>query len=206
MERDLLTALPYVDAEGPGPVVQGLIEAEMRTFTPVNYLEGHSTATLTFEASELLRKEWDAMQSSNGSRKLGVIDLTRYTVPPPPPSDNKSVTAWEEAVKNAKAMLVHQSTHAENLELLKLYGANAWRDCNEKLEQLRSRLQNEVNEAQKQLDKLNLDRKNEQLPVGRKLVQLEDEWSQLVERNRALARAISNLEQELVTLQRTVVS
>jgi hypothetical protein len=47
-------------------------------------------------------------------------------------------------------------------QLLKLYGANAWRDYNERLEKLRLRLQGEVQEAQKTLDKFNLDRKNEQ--------------------------------------------
>jgi len=49
MDKEVLTALPYVDGE-PGAEVQRLIEDEMRRFSPQDYLAGMPLPTLDFEA------------------------------------------------------------------------------------------------------------------------------------------------------------
>ena len=89
---------------------------------------------------------------------------------------------------------------------MQIYGANAWKTYNEKVEQTRQQLSAEAAAVQREVEQVNLARKTEQLPVGRRLLQLEEEWRDLATRNRSLALAIATLEQELVTLQRTVTA
>jgi pre-mRNA-splicing factor SPF27 len=47
----------------------------------------------------------------NGELKNGqsILDMNRYTLPPPPANRRSDISAWKEAVDNAHAQVEHQN-------------------------------------------------------------------------------------------------
>lgn len=86
MDGHLVSALPYVDntpyTEEVQKEVLSLIEAEMRTFTPEDYLTYLPLPpALSFDDSPLLQQEWQRVESGE---KLN-FDTSNYV--PKPPSE-----------------------------------------------------------------------------------------------------------------------
>ena len=58
-------------------------------------------------------------------KALPPMDMTRFSLTPPPAERASDLGAWKTANANARAQLEHQSVRLTNLELLFKFGANA---------------------------------------------------------------------------------
>ena len=125
----MCSALAYIDTEYDLPVLQQavheLLEVEMGTFPPRNYLKekGLAPHETKFKPGSILAAEY--------SRKcqdlpMSDLDTARYSLQPPPADKQNDKAAWQAAIRNAKAQLQHQLNRQLNLELLNNYGGNAW--------------------------------------------------------------------------------
>jgi len=201
--NQLINALPYIDDYSPEAeeMATKLIQEEMKTFAPPDYLENQPLQFPTFGSSVLLKNEWDRMVKT-GDPKLPPLDISRYAAGNPPVSKIKSVESWEDALKMTKHQLLYQTNRLENLELLKLYGANAWRLHNESLNQIEQQLQNTLNELRQEIEQTNWQRKRAQTEIGNRLTQLESEWHELVFKNFEIEKACIKLEEQITALER----
>jgi len=202
----LIDSLPYIDEYTPEMEreVITLIEEEMKSFTPGNYLSHLADDNLSF-SSPLLQKEWNRMchESAQGAdpQAFPPIDITRYASPRPPPHLQKTNTAWQQALDNANAQLEHLKNRADNLELTLHYGSNAWKVYNEKIEDYRKRLQQHADHLAEQINNVNTARKNKQTQHKSSFEQLEAEWLELVKKNIEIEIACSQLETDVEALK-----
>jgi pre-mRNA-splicing factor SPF27 len=204
----LLDALPYVDEfdEKLRKQAQLLVEQEMKTFVPKNYLEHLPVVELHFKPwSEDLERDWAKMEQT-GTYTLPDLDKTRYSLPPPPEHLSGDLAAWQRAVDNAKAQLEHQLNRIENLELLRTYGPNAWIVYIQHLERLKERLQQILSEYRKEIDNVNKQRKAEQYAAATKLKMLKDKFYELVNKNVEIDSACQQLEHEIQLLRQKLSS
>ena len=121
-------ALPYIDSQYNDPEmkarVDSLVQAEMRTFRPGNYLAHLPEHEVNFPEDSVLQYEWMRVCEQQPMSKM---DTKRYQLEPPPPEQRNDPEAWQRAVRNAEAQLEHQSTRLGNLELMQQHGAHQWR-------------------------------------------------------------------------------
>lgn len=128
----LIDVLSYVDGgyEHLEDEINEMIETEMRTFRPEDYLKDlFPHRELNFSNSVFLKSEYDRV--SRGEPLKG-FDLTRYSLPPP--SNTQNLAEWQEAINNACAQIESNSNRLINLELLAKFGANQWIMYNKYLE------------------------------------------------------------------------
>lgn len=137
----VVDALPYVDMQYNDPAmkrqVDAMVEAEMQTFTPGDYL-GHlpppyepnfevraraPSAAARLAAGDpivprglrhprpqdhpLLQAEWMRVCDN---QPMPSIDTSRYALNGPSQAKQADPTAWRRAVENAEAQLEHQAT------------------------------------------------------------------------------------------------
>jgi len=195
--RTEIDALPYVDSQYNNPAVKrqvdALVEAELKTFAPRDYLEHLPLREPDFEAHPILQSEWLRVCAE---QPMPQMDTSRYQLDPPPANKQSSVPAWERAVANAQAQLEHQSTRLENLELLQKHGANLWRVHLNALEAANGRLEGEQAELVAQIAELNRKRKADQVEVGPKLARLESDWVNAVKKNLQIEGHVSVMKAE----------
>lgn len=201
----LLDALPYYDSEYEDPKVKAEVEAmileEMRQSAkkPADYLRDlPPPPALRFEDSPVLAKEYERVKAGRPPARL---DAARHHLDPPPPGLRSDVSAWRQALANARTQLQHQSLKLANLDLMLKYGANAWRVHNQHLEAFNSRLQKGTAEARRDIELLNRDRKLNQLSAGAELTRLKQQWTGLVEKNAEIEAACRALEAEVQGLR-----
>ncbi len=82
------------------------------------------------------------------------------------------------------------------------YGPNAWRLYNKTLKTMFDQAEVQLEEIKKQIQNVNLTRKNEQMVAGNKLRSLEQSWIGLVSKNYEIECAIVELEKELIELKK----
>jgi hypothetical protein len=123
-------ALPYVDSEFNDPAMQAhvraLVQAEMQSFTPPDYLAQLELKDHQREAgpaSELLQAEMRRVERGE------VLKPVLAAVEPPPKSLEHDLGAWQSSVRTAQAQLEHQRNRLLNLELLAKYGPSVWVDA-----------------------------------------------------------------------------
>jgi len=199
----LIDALPYIDEEytqDTETVVAKMIEDEMRSIvvSDGDYLEDHPVPQLSFNSSEILKTEWNRILAS-GDAKLPPLDLGRYSKLPP--SKSKNPEEWQEALELSKVQQQYQTNRIENLELLKIYGANSWRLYNEHLIYTEKQLQKTVSELKNEIEQINWQRKKEQNEAGEKIKQLDGVWKELVQKNIQIEKACSKLEEQIAALE-----
>mmetsp|Transcript_22522 Transcript_22522/g.31366 ORF Transcript_22522/g.31366 Transcript_22522/m.31366 type:complete len:229 (+) Transcript_22522:69-755(+) len=211
---DLLDSLPYVDEsvndDATESQVKRLIQQEMRSFQPPQYLSKYSNvSTNLFHNHPLLQSEMDRIAKKIEQEERGFpadnshrIDQTRYQLQPPPLNQKSDVQAWEKALNNAQAQLEHQYLRIENLELLQTYGANSWIQFNSFLDNTLKRLNTDLDETKKQLETVNLQRKNEQGACGTVIRNLESKRSELIHKNLQIEAACESLDEELRKLKK----
>ncbi|KAJ4458050.1 putative pre-mRNA-splicing factor SPF27 [Paratrimastix pyriformis] len=100
-------------------LVNKMVEDEMKTFTPPNYLEQKQIAPVP--SLESFRAEFERAQ-----RHEPILDTKRYKMEPPPASKSQDLVAWQQAVDNAEAQLEHQNNRLLNLFLFSKYGPKKW--------------------------------------------------------------------------------
>ena len=71
-----------------------------------------------------MRNEFARLES--GSKEEG-LSMKRYELPMPLASRTNDYNAWKECLDNSYAQLEHQAIRIENLELMNVYGSEAWK-------------------------------------------------------------------------------
>merc|ERR1712226_780515 len=83
-----------------------------------------------------------------------------------------------------------------NLDLMLDYGAESWKQYNEVLQDMLTRVQGQLADVKKSIQEVNWSRKNQQTLVGDRLKQLETNWVGLVSKNYEIEQALINMEHE----------
>jgi len=200
--RTDIDALPYVDQQYTDAMrkqVEGLIEAELKTFKPAkDYLAQWPVHEPNFEAHPLLEAEWMRICDQQPMSKL---DTTRYQLDPPPSNRQTDIAAWQKSVDNAQAQLEHQANRISNLELLQKHGANVWRAQLNSLEAASKSLTRAHDGISSEIDGINRKRKLDQTKVGPTLQSLEGDWVSSVRKNIVIESECMRLEQECFLLK-----
>jgi pre-mRNA-splicing factor SPF27 len=132
----LMDALPYVDSQYNDAQmkkrVDQLVQAEMKTFAPRDYVahlpqyepnfevrargpwpraghETHRVSLLLRQDHPLLQAEWMRICDQ---QPMSRIDTSRYALDPPPVAKQADPQAWRRAVENAEAQHEHQNTRS----------------------------------------------------------------------------------------------
>jgi len=196
---NLINSLPYVDEsyEENEAQISQMIQEEMNSFSPKDYLADFPHLEHNFKGSVFLENEYKRVSSGikdNNPR----LDLSRYSVLPPNKTD---LNSWKLALRNAEAQFEHMNLRLENLELVQTYGSNAWRHHNTYLEGTQKRLSTILEGLKKEIDELNLQRKTEQGTAGITIRSLESKWMELVQKNYDISVACNALESEIAQLK-----
>merc|ERR1719419_1933342 len=194
----VVDALPYIDHgyEEPGvrEAALAMVEEETRRYRPTrNYLDHLPPLNLSSFESDLMKTEFERL---SGRQPMDTLSMKRYELPTPPPGKMTDVQAWTECVENSGAQLEHQRTRIMNLDLMLDYGGESWKQYNDVLQEMLSRIQTQLTEVKQAIQEVNWSRKNQQTQVGDKLRQLETSWVGLVSKNYEIEQAIMNMEQE----------
>lgn len=102
---------------------------------------------------------------------------------------------------NAATQLMHQEARLTNIDLLKRYGANAWRLHNFQQEHLAAQYTKASQELTQQITALNRRRRQDQTEAGEKLATLERKWTELISRGLQLEVANLSAEHEIQALE-----
>ena len=190
-------ALPYIDSQYNDPAmkaqVDALVDAEMRSFRPRDYLAPWPLHEPNFDDHPLLQAEWMRVCERQPMPKM---DTSRYQLDPPPLEQQADPAAWQRAVENAQAQLEHQTTRIGNLELLQQHGAHLWRAHLNTLDAASGHLSRADGDLASQIESVNRKRKAEQLAAGPRLVGLEAEWVGAVKKNLEIEASCLRLEAE----------
>ena len=179
----------------------------MLTRTPDEYLaeflqmRGYDTASYERYETPSLKAGFAALSNSGGRPPASALDLSRYKLDAPALPDDtplpQAIAAWRSAVDNAQSQLEHQSNRSVNLELLRKFGAGAWKMHNEQLGGVRDSLAQSLEEVKAQIEGVNRKRKSEQVALGSDLALLQNGFHALVDKNHQIEAACMQLQREL---------
>jgi len=200
----VVDALPYIDHGYDEPGVReaamAMVEEETRRYRPTkNYLDHLPSLNLVAFETDLMKTEFERLSSR---QPMDTLSMKRYELPTPPPGKMTDVQAWTECVDNSMAQLEHQRTRIMNLDLMLDYGSESWKQYNEVLQEMLTRVQNQLATVKKDIQEVNWARKNQQTLVGDRLKQLETNWVGLVSKNYEIEQAVLNMEMEHQHLRR----
>lgn len=85
---------------------------------------------------------------------------------------------------------------------MSVYGAEAWKSYNSFLTKLANKTKAQLDELRKEIQEINLNRKNDQTKAGERMQILEESWVSLVSKNYEIERACVLLEMEISKLER----
>lgn len=195
------TALPYIDQhlENIGQMkeyVNQLIQEEMNTFTPPDYLAHMPKPELEFIDRTAIQTELKRLAARQPMKS---IDKSRYRVDPPAPDSDEPT--WKAALDNAMAQAQHQELRLENVELLREYGPNQLKVQNDELEFIKNGMAAQHESLKRKTEAINKARKTEQLQAGERLYNLESKWQQLVYNNREIETACEALQRDVKRLK-----
>eukprot|EP01038_Epipyxis_sp_PR26KG_P011244 gene11244-15088_t len=166
--------LPYIDRDYDHPLVQekvhSLISAEMRTFTPGNYLSYLPLKDLKFSHSQVLKSEFKRLEHGLAAPQF---DNSRYSVEKPEPPLDKDVQAWRSCVNNAKSQLIHQTNRIMNLEVIEENNISMWLVHNNTTEKHTQFYQNKTEEIKKQIRLINKSRQMTQEEILPEIIRLK---------------------------------
>ena len=132
--------------------------------------------------------------------------MKRYELPSPSAGRLNDVWAWNESLDNSYAQLEHQSIRVNNLELMNIYGAEAWKAYNSFMTKLLDKSRVQLDELKKEIQEINLNRKINQTTAGEKIKVLEDNWVSLVSKNYEIERACVQMESEIAQMERQLAT
>lgn len=103
-----MDALAYIDKDYDDPrikeVVHSLIEEEMASFDPPDYLADKPPPKTRFQ-SRILKAEWARVRAGH---PIDPIDTSRYNLQPPQGGAVEDELAWKRALNNVRAQTEHQ--------------------------------------------------------------------------------------------------
>jgi len=203
----LIDALPYVDSQYNDAKmkkrVDQLVQAEMETFAPRDYVAHLPQYEPNFEDHPVLQAEWMRICDQ---QPMSRIDTSRYALDPPPVAKQADPQAWRRAVENAEAQHEHQNTRLNNLELLQKHGANLWLAHIDSLTAASAGLASVQSDLASQVEAVNRKRKVDQMDVGPHLTRLESEWVGAVKKNLEIEGHCMRMENECAALQKRLAA
>eukprot|EP01007_Sphenomonas_quadrangularis_P000703 NODE_1554_length_829_cov_155.142308_g1294_i0.p1 GENE.NODE_1554_length_829_cov_155.142308_g1294_i0~~NODE_1554_length_829_cov_155.142308_g1294_i0.p1 ORF type:complete len:226 (-),score=16.60 NODE_1554_length_829_cov_155.142308_g1294_i0:101-778(-) len=199
-ENVQIDALPYIDpplTDKESAYVNFLVEEEMKTFKPVDYLARLPKPPINL--SELLQAEMKRVESGVPLRAL---DETRFDIPEPRGADRADIARWRECMDNACAQLENQSLRFMNLELISDYGKQVWLDYNSYLLKCQAPFRTQLDSAKRTMEQINIQRKSDQLKQLQSLQNMRQQWESLAERNLDIQIETDRIERECKRLRR----
>jgi pre-mRNA-splicing factor SPF27 len=172
------------------------------TRTPDEYLadflasRGYTEQHAQFE-TPLLAAGFAALSAGRPAVPASCLEAGRVAATLAPPAPDAPLDAWRGAVDQAAIQLEMQGTRQANLELLKRYGAAAWRVHNEQLQSVKASLNASVEAMRDGSAQLNRKRKAEQVAVGADLSLLDNAFLQLVHKNHQIEFACQQLQSKV---------
>ncbi|GKV05118.1 hypothetical protein SLEP1_g17159 [Rubroshorea leprosula] len=204
---EIVDALPYIDEDyGDSKVkaeVDRLIEEEMRRSTkkPADFLKDlPPLPKFNFENHPTIAKEYERVRA--GRPPVALDFSSRYLIEPPPMSKRNDESAWKQSLQRAQRSLQHQVTRLENLDLMIKYGPDVWRQNNQRLEALLSRMQKLAQEQNEKIETVNRERKYHQQNTAYELNTLSAQWKELCQKNIEIQAACAQIEGHLDELRK----
>eukprot|EP01117_Protostelium_nocturnum_P006429 TRINITY_DN2318_c0_g1_i2.p1 TRINITY_DN2318_c0_g1~~TRINITY_DN2318_c0_g1_i2.p1 ORF type:complete len:205 (-),score=66.85 TRINITY_DN2318_c0_g1_i2:21-635(-) len=174
-----------------------LIESEKKNFRPFNYLAKYKNIAEPF-SSKIVAAEHERIYQQFPQDEFDTSKLQLVT-----PNAKADAKQWNSAVENAEAQFEHQNLQLVNLELMQKYGRNAWIEYNKYLEKTQKNLEERVQSIQREIDDLNLKRRNEQVDCERGMKSLEGKRLDLIQKNLELEEVCESLEEEIEELEKS---
>ncbi|KNE70299.1 hypothetical protein AMAG_14447 [Allomyces macrogynus ATCC 38327] len=198
-------ALPYVDTQYTIPEVKTLvdqmIDAELRTMrtnAPHDRVASIPPISLFSERPALQ----DALARTSQSEPTDGIDLDAYNLVEFDDPSNVPPEEWLAAVQRASTLLQHQATRLENLELLGVYGSNAWLYHLHQMEAAVKAAEGALARAQAAVTRVNRERKTEQTEALDKLQRAHLQLLETRTSNLQTLLAVAQLEHALEAKRR----
>ena len=202
-DQSSIDSLAYIDHEYEIPqvkeAVHSLIAAEMRTFTPSNYLGHLPYPELKFVNSSSLKSEYNKIVA-NGSvyTKLSSFDMSRYNANKPHATLESDFQAWKTSLSNAKAQYEHQENRLINLELMCENGSTIWLETNELIDGYTKSLQVKNDITKRKIDEINSSRQSEQNILGKEIRKLTNRRDDATSKLTQLDHVCTFLEESLL--------
>ncbi|KAK8830536.1 hypothetical protein WA577_004268 [Blastocystis sp. JDR] len=193
-----LDSLPYIDKEYDEPGMQdyvdSLIQEEMKTFHPRNYLAEWPMPELKFDSNPELQQEWQRIKEK---KPLQGFDVNKYTLEEPSGDIALSEEAWKKSIEAAKIQLEYQKDKMENLQLLEQFGSNAYRMQNDCIDASNEKMDRDLADLQEKTGVVNRKRKMDQEAAGEKLMNTEWQILELQMKNYQIERSCEAMESQL---------
>ncbi|KAI1416255.1 Pre-mRNA-splicing factor SPF27 [Hypoxylon sp. FL1857] len=190
-------SLPYVDPE-PTPAeraaVESLIAAEQQAIEPPSLPPLEEPKFSPLIAAELSRIA--------SKTPLKAIDLSRYEAPDDSSTTPSDAAALSTQLQRAYTAATYLSGRHTHLQLLEAYGKNAWLVGNWQAESELRALERELEAMRREIDVVNIQRRQAQDEVGGELRGLEETWRRGVGRVLETEVATEALRQQVLERQR----
>ncbi|PKI82528.1 hypothetical protein MVES1_003925 [Malassezia vespertilionis] len=205
-------ALPYYDQEldtipNMRSSVEQLIAQEKATlaYDPLSLLGAPYQVFTVCMRKECLQQELPQLaaelERAERGEKLNVLDADRYQLPEPAEGLQASEEAWDASLRNASVQLAYMDGRVKNIELLRRYGANAWRLYNYNQEAILGLESQALDAEREEVEEVNRARKDAQIKTGDALSTYESRWAALVSQN--LSLRVANLTAKAETAEYT---
>ena len=111
------------------------------------------------------------------------MDFDRYECNGPRKDQQNSLPIWKKEIANCKSQYSHQLNATLNMELMKKYNAAQWSEYNNHLRRNNEFHTKQIEELQKKINNVNIERKLAQQEASPRLHRLQQEWWGLVRKN-----------------------
>lgn len=201
---DLIDALPYIDTaieedELLRELVLKLVGEEMREFNQTHN-QDIALPDRPF-LTERLRNQLIRIEKNQPLDELKGLSTIQTDIPPSTGADigENELLIWRRCLDQMKIKLEYRQRQLSNLELMKTYGGSVWEQYLTKSEQMRDKLDQELQLLGSRIKNINAERRTNQEQISRHLDVLQSNWENLSIRNQMLSEEIYRLKNEVST-------
>jgi hypothetical protein len=199
---DFIDALPFVDTaiDEDGRLrefVKKLVDEELQT----SQYAQHDEIILPERPflTDILRSEQSRRDHDQPSSESSSLRQIKVDTPPPISEilDDNSVEAWTKCLNQVKIKLEYLQRQLSNLDILKNYGCPAWGRHLARGEEMKSKMDQELERLAARIRDVNVQRKAGQEQISRHLDLLQSNWDHITTRNQMLSEEICKLRSEI---------